>query len=250
MPTMQEVIGECFAGTESYEGDDDAPYNLGDDPEIGGFLGINFKKIGRGLKKIVKSPLVKIGATGAAFVFPPLAPVAAATVAGSVAGRIALNAKSKNKKKRRAARRVIVRTAHLAKRGDVSARRGLKILAAAGRKRDRLLRKALKRKAPRVKFRIPKTINVRVKKPVDVRIRSISGKRPPRWLVPWLKACCRRYPIWWKRPPKWLRAWLKHSTKVGWPKTPPRLKDVRKTKVYAPLSFSVTPKGRVLKATA
>lgn len=239
--TMQQVIGECYAG-------DECPEMAGEyDPEIGLF-GIKLKGITRGLKKglrgvtkLARSPLVKAAAAGAAFVFPPVGVPAAAAVA--VAGRINLNVHSKNKRKAAAARRVIVRTAQLAKRGDRSARRGLKLLARAGRRRKKVVRKRRRvRKAAVLTRRAYRAA------PRSVHVHIGTWKKPPPWLVPWLKRCCRRYPIWWKKPPPWLRGWLLQSKRVGWPARPPKLRDVKRMRVYRPVRFSVTPRGRVLSA--
>lgn len=239
--TMQDEIGACYGGELkiSHMGDDD--------PEIGLF-GIKLKGISRAFKKglrsmhkLTKSPLVKGLATGAAFVFPPVGVPVAAGVA--VAGRINLNVHSKNKRKAAAARRVIVRTAQLAKRGDVSARRGLKLLARAGRRRKKLIGKRR-----RVRKAATLTRRAYSAAPRSVHVHVDSWKRPPRWLVPWLKRCCRKYPVWWKKPPPWLRGWLLQAKRTGWPTRPPKLKDVKRMRVFAPVRFSVTPRGRVLSA--
>lgn len=94
--------------------------------------------------KLAKSPLVKVTAGAAAFVFPPVGvPLAAGVAAANV---IAANVHSLDPRKRKAAKKVVIHTAAVAKKGDADARRGLKLLAAA--------RKASKAKNRRVVFEV------------------------------------------------------------------------------------------------
>ncbi len=110
------------------------------EPEMGALFGIKLPKIritAKGMLKLAtnlaKSPVTKAVAGGAAFVFPPVGvPLAAGVV---VADRLARNVKSPNPKRRAAAKAVVVRTAQLAKAGDQSAVRGLKLIAQQQRKR-------------------------------------------------------------------------------------------------------------------
>lgn len=82
---------------------------------------------------IAKNPLVRVGAAGAAFVFPPVGvPLTAAVEAANL---IARNAGSVNPVVRRAAAKTVIRTAAAARAGDTDAARGLKLLASASRTR-------------------------------------------------------------------------------------------------------------------
>jgi hypothetical protein len=116
----------------------------------GGEIGFSLfpKKLFRGLKKIVKSvvksPIVKLAAGGAALAFPPALPAAAALAASDKLIRAAkgvLPSQKKappalSKKLQVAARRTIKNTYALAKRGNRNAQRGIRALKAAkhGRK--------------------------------------------------------------------------------------------------------------------
>lgn len=85
----------------------------------------------RTASQIAQNPMVRAGAAGAAFVFPPIGvPLVAAVEAANL---IARNTKSLIPEKRRAAAKVVMRTAAAAKKGDKDARRGLKLLSVASR---------------------------------------------------------------------------------------------------------------------
>jgi hypothetical protein len=82
---------------------------------------------------IAQNPLVRVGAAGAAFVFPPVGiPLSAAV---ETANAIARSAASVNPKVRLAAAKTVLRTAAAAKKGDQDAARGLKLLASAAKSR-------------------------------------------------------------------------------------------------------------------
>jgi type II secretory pathway pseudopilin PulG len=89
------------------------------------------KAVGKVGKAVVKSPLVKGLATGAAFVFPPVGVPALAAVA-TANGLIAA---TKDVKKAAQAVGVIKRTQALARTGNPDAQRAVKLLATAARAR-------------------------------------------------------------------------------------------------------------------
>jgi hypothetical protein len=97
------------------------------DEIVGGFFGNAFRAIKKVAKKVAKNPLVKVNATGAAFVFPVVGvPLLAATATAN-----GLIAATGDKKKAATALAVIGRTRALAKAGDPHAKRAVTLLAQA-----------------------------------------------------------------------------------------------------------------------
>lgn len=101
-------------------------------------LGRGLKKISRAVKKVAKNPLVKVAATGLAFVVPGAGAISMAGKIASQANKLYDATKSKNPKARKAARAVVKNTQRLAKDGDPSAKRAVKVLALSAKQRGRL----------------------------------------------------------------------------------------------------------------
>lgn len=84
-------------------------------------------------RNIATNPMVRVGAAGAAFVFPPVGVPLAAGV--EMANALASATRSVDAKKRQAAAKTVLRTAAAARKGDADAKRGLRLLAQAKKMR-------------------------------------------------------------------------------------------------------------------
>jgi len=91
-----------------------------------------FKAVGKIAKKVIRSPVLKATAMGAAFVFPPIGVPAAAAV---VAADKVVGALDKGGRKAAAARKLLKPTLSAAKSGDKDAARGARALTLAARLR-------------------------------------------------------------------------------------------------------------------
>ena len=128
--TMRRNQAELFGSFGAFPEDRDQAELFGVDPadwsawdpndvvdEISGFwkkLGRGIKKVSRAVKKVAKNPLVKVAATGLAFVVPGAGAIGMAGKIASQANKLYDATKSKNPKKRAAARQVVKNTQRLA----------------------------------------------------------------------------------------------------------------------------------------
>jgi hypothetical protein len=123
---FDDMIGSDFddamlLGEEAYE-----ELGFGFLKKIGKSIGKAAKSVGKAARSVVKNPLVRMTVTGAALVFPPAAPAAAALI---VADKVLTAAESGDAAKKAIAKGVIARTAGLAAKGDPNAKRAYAVLS-------------------------------------------------------------------------------------------------------------------------
>lgn len=92
-----------------------------------GFLKKAVKSIGKAAASVARNPMVKIVASGAALVFPPVG--VPAVVAVNTADKVLAGLNSKVPAQVKAATNIVQRTAALAKNGDKDASRALALVA-------------------------------------------------------------------------------------------------------------------------
>ena len=115
---LADHLVATFGEDVAYVGDEEMQRAI-----IGWSLGKALKKV---VKKVAKSPLVKIVATGASFVCPAVGVPALAAL--TMADKLIKASKSPSASQRVAAKKMIQSTAQAAKRGDPDAQRGLSLL--------------------------------------------------------------------------------------------------------------------------
>jgi hypothetical protein len=124
---------------------------------VGSFFGKLGKKIGKIGKAVLKSPLLKVAATGLSFIVPAVGvPLLAATALANK-----LVSATKDVKQAATALNVIKRTQTLARAGDVGSQRAVKLLAHAARSQAAVrapVARQLPRAAPRAAPRAPVAI--------------------------------------------------------------------------------------------
>lgn len=125
----EEALDDQTEALEEYEGEEEDDSEGGLSGEVSGFevgafgwLKKGFKKIGKAVKSVVRSKLLKYVAGAAAIIYPPVGIPAAAALAAS---NKVLDAAEKGNKN---AKKLIKNTLTLAKKGDKEAQRGVKLL--------------------------------------------------------------------------------------------------------------------------